>query len=255
MARLYEDGGEQLATIFARAKELGLATSLDFALPDVASPAAAIDWDRWLATVLPQVDFFLPSLDEMLLLTRRDRYLELVRESPTPLATRVDLGEVSALAEQWLARGATVVGLKLGERGFFLRTARDAGRRPMPGLTLGGAFAGRELLQPCFEARAVAEHHRRRRRDHRWLPRRAAVRRGTRGSAATRRRGRGRERGGSRCVERRVDPRRDPGASRLGMACAPRAIRRRLAIRRDRSALARPARSGVSAAGARPETS
>jgi sugar/nucleoside kinase (ribokinase family) len=157
MARLYEDGGRGLAAAFARAHELGVATSLDFAMPDPGSAAAHIPWDAWLATVLPHVDFFLPSLDEMLLLTRRARYLELVAQASSPLASRVAMSEVSALAERLLAHGALAVGLKLGERGLYLRTA---GATRLASAQAHGhlerSWADRELLQPCFMPRAVA---------------------------------------------------------------------------------------------------
>jgi sugar/nucleoside kinase (ribokinase family) len=44
MRRMYAAGGRELAEIFRRVKARGLATSLDLARPDPASPAGRADW-------------------------------------------------------------------------------------------------------------------------------------------------------------------------------------------------------------------
>src|SRR5262249_38747187 len=110
MESLYADGGRALAATFARAHELGLLTSLDFALPDADSRAARGAWDEWLARMLPHVDVFLLSMDEMLLLLHRDRSLDLVAAVSSPPVSRVPMPEVRALAESLLAHGALAVG-------------------------------------------------------------------------------------------------------------------------------------------------
>jgi sugar/nucleoside kinase (ribokinase family) len=61
MARFYADGGRELASMFRRAKEAGVTTSLDLALPDLAGPGRQVGWRPILARTLPHVDLFLPS--------------------------------------------------------------------------------------------------------------------------------------------------------------------------------------------------
>ena len=65
MRHMYEDGGGELAEIFRRVKGLGLTTSLDMAAVDPDSEAARADWEEILKNVLPYVDYFVPSAEEL----------------------------------------------------------------------------------------------------------------------------------------------------------------------------------------------
>lgn len=72
------DHGEPIRQLFERARQAGLTTSLDTAGVDPNSWAGRVDWERLLRHVLPHVDLFLPSRDEldaMLPNLRRDRDL------------------------------------------------------------------------------------------------------------------------------------------------------------------------------------
>jgi sugar/nucleoside kinase (ribokinase family) len=66
MANMYSNGGRQLLELFQRAKSHGLTTSLDMAYPDPESAAGRADWRAILHNVLPYVDIFVPSLEEIL---------------------------------------------------------------------------------------------------------------------------------------------------------------------------------------------
>lgn len=91
--------GEPTAILLKRAREAGVATSLDTA------------WDargNWLSTLkpcLPYMDYFLPSLEEAKMLTGG---LEVPED----------------IAKFLLDAGVGVVGLKMGERGAYIRTSQ-----------------------------------------------------------------------------------------------------------------------------------
>jgi sugar/nucleoside kinase (ribokinase family) len=143
MQRFYADGGTGLETLLRRLRDIGVATSLDMAMPDPATPAGQADWRAILRRVLPLVDVFLPSLDEMLYMLGR------------PAADATDLGVVAAVADELLAAGAGVVGLKLGGDGLYVRTTPDVGRLAALRAAIGQPLAdwpGRELYTPCFRA-------------------------------------------------------------------------------------------------------
>ena len=53
MARMYEDDGIELAEMYRRARETGVTTSLDTAVPDPASPAGRANWPVILRRALP----------------------------------------------------------------------------------------------------------------------------------------------------------------------------------------------------------
>ena len=147
MKRFYEDEGDGLAALFKKAKTLGVTTALDLTLPDPDTAAGRVDWEDFLARVLPFVDVFLPSLDETLFMLEPNRFGSTLEPLPAPF-----LGE---LAERVLGLGAGVAGFKLGKDGLYLRTADEArlagmGRAaPTP-----EAWANRELWSPVFDTTA-----------------------------------------------------------------------------------------------------
>lgn len=145
MRQLCANEGEALETLLAKAKEAGVTTSLDMAMPDPNAPAGKLDWRAILKRCLPQVELFLPSLAETYYMLRGERYP--VRESEQP-----KVGLLRELADELLAMGAAMVGLKLGEHGLYLKTAEaqrleQMGRATPKGLT----WSERELWAPIFE--------------------------------------------------------------------------------------------------------
>jgi sugar/nucleoside kinase (ribokinase family) len=158
MARMYQNNGSELMEIFQRAKATGVTTCLDMALPDPGSAAGRADWQAILQATLPDVDIFLPSIEETLYALRRSTYDQFhgaaVDHDITPLVTPALLSDVS---DELLALGVKAVGIKLGNRGLYLRTAgeaawQSAGRgRPVD----LAAWAGKELWAPCFQVDVV----------------------------------------------------------------------------------------------------
>lgn len=156
MKRMYQQGGAELARLLKSAKQAGPTVSLDLSLPDPASESGQVDWQAILAAALPFVDVFLPSLDEILFMLDRPRF-DALRRNPQPVPAEL-LGELS---DRLLSMGPAVVGLKLGEGGFYLRTTSDPDRseEDVDRFAAGGptlaaldasAWMGRELFVPCF---------------------------------------------------------------------------------------------------------
>lgn len=142
MQHYYANAGDDLVEMYRRAKEAGVITSLDMALPNASGPSGQVDWRRILERTLPYVDLFLPSLDELLFMLRRDQ----------PLPESDPDSVISLLAEEALAMGAGLVGLKLGDRGLYVRTG--AAGAPFLDAADGSAAAwrSREVWAPCFQA-------------------------------------------------------------------------------------------------------
>ncbi len=156
MRRMYQDGGEELAAILRLALSRGLLTALDMALPDPASEAGQVDWRAILQRALPQVDFFLPSIEEILFMLDRAEYEALLaRHGLERLSAGLDGGLLGRIADQLLEWGASIVGLKLGDQGLYLRTAANISRLALLGETMPARWANRELLVPCFQVEAA----------------------------------------------------------------------------------------------------
>lgn len=156
MRGMYERGGEELVKLLASAKAAGATVSLDMARPDPASDAGRADWKAILTRALPEVDVFLPSLEEILFMLRPDTYRELsARSGGEELLGLADGPLLSSLAEELLGMGVAVAGIKLGEHGLYIRTTADTARlRNMGACAPSEAelpgWIDRELLAPCF---------------------------------------------------------------------------------------------------------
>jgi sugar/nucleoside kinase (ribokinase family) len=158
MKSMYENNGAQLAEVFRRAKETGVTTSLDMALPDPSSASGRADWGAILKSALRYVDVFLPSIEEILYMLRRGTYDELCRAAHGPNFLPLIAPQLlSDLSRELLEMGVKVVCLKLGDRGLYLRTADrpaiESLGRAQPADP--AAWADRELWTPCFKADVV----------------------------------------------------------------------------------------------------
>jgi sugar/nucleoside kinase (ribokinase family) len=142
--------------MFARVHEAGPATSLDLCAFDPDSAAGKADWPGVLATALPHVDLFAPSIDEVLFILDRPAHDQL--RDGVSLEALVDRSRLAELGDMLIAMGAAVVAIKLGQQGLYVRTATDAARTQSFCDRLGlavEAWCAREVFSPCFEAREV----------------------------------------------------------------------------------------------------
>ncbi len=157
MKKMYENDGSELVAIFRRMKEHGIATSLDLAAVDPASPAGQADWMKILSAVLPYTDFFLPSFEELCFMLNRERYNELVAIGGD-MAANLDIErDVKPLADKLLSLGCKAILIKCGTTGMYYRTA-DETTMAQVGCNLGldaAAWANTEGIQRCYKADQV----------------------------------------------------------------------------------------------------
>ncbi len=163
MRRMYERDGEELVRLFKNVDELGVLTSLDLAAVDDRSPAAAADWELILSRVLPHVDFFLPSYEELAWMLDREALgrLRAAAASDDPLETLSMERDVCPLAEKALSLGANVVVIKCGAKGLFGKTAdgtgfdRLCGKASAKNISGFNAWRGAEQVQHAIPPRVI----------------------------------------------------------------------------------------------------
>jgi len=125
MAAMYENHGEELVRLFRRVHELGIITSLDLSLPDPNSPSGQAPWREILARVLPFVDLFVPSEEE--------------------LSFMLGSVDIDWLSNECLKMGAGTVVIKRGELGLVARTADNS---KLAGI--GPKWANQSIAHSCF---------------------------------------------------------------------------------------------------------
>lgn len=128
LRRMYENGGDELVRLLRRVKDKGIAVSLDLAAVDEESDAGKADWKQILTDVLPLVDFFVPSAEELCYMLDHDRYQEWMKRAAGKDVTEVlDVEEdIRPLADQAMELGAKIMLIKCGASGMYYRTAPEA---------------------------------------------------------------------------------------------------------------------------------
>jgi sugar/nucleoside kinase (ribokinase family) len=153
MRRIYLHDGAELANLLQAVRSRGVTTSLDMAQPDPNSEAGRLDWPALLKNVLPHVDIFAPSIDEILYMLDRPLF-DAVSGGAAPLSG--DL--LHAVSERLLDWGAAVVLLKLGALGLYVRTTAVPARLLSAGAGRPSQIENwldRELLTPCFQVQVA----------------------------------------------------------------------------------------------------
>ncbi len=159
MRRMYSDEGRELAKIFKIAKEAGATTSCDMALPDPASPAGKAPWKKILARILPYVDIFMPSVEEVLFMLERDTFLKLKEANGgSDLLDVLKAGDYTRLSGKLLKLGSKMTSLKAGRRGFYFRTQSKDAFSGLGASKPGNPdnWSNRELWCPAFFCKKVA---------------------------------------------------------------------------------------------------
>lgn len=159
MASMYEAEGAQLTAMMKRIKTADVATSLDLAAVDADSEAGRADWNNILKKVLPYIDFFVPSVEELCYMIDRDRFREWNERAAGGDVTEIlDIDrDVRPLADKCMEYGAKILLIKCGAPGLYYRSAsvdvlQDIGRKAELNTDI---LADREGFETSFVPDAV----------------------------------------------------------------------------------------------------
>jgi sugar/nucleoside kinase (ribokinase family) len=144
MQKFYENDGKELVKMFQRIREMKIITSLDMAMPDPESPAGRVDWFKFFKNVLPMVDIFMPSIDELLYMLNPEKFYKISEKKE-----RFDIVLLNQLAGQLIDYGTKVVAIKLGDQGLYLRT-HQIEKSNLSYIINHKDWDYRQLLSPCF---------------------------------------------------------------------------------------------------------
>ena len=124
LPRLFGGAGADFVELMANVKARGVVTSVDMTLPAADDPGGKADWRSILSRCLPHVDIFLPSIEEIMFMLRREDYARWQGQ----VIQRMTRGYLRSLADELLSMGAGIAGLKLGDRGLYLRASDQVQR-------------------------------------------------------------------------------------------------------------------------------
>lgn len=158
MRMMYIDGGKELVRLLKAVHEQGVAISLDMAMFEESTEAGVQDWDAILREIIPYVDFFVPSVEELCIMLDRERYHEWNERAAGKDVTGILNIEkdVKPLADKLISYGAKVVLIKCGTPGLYFRTA-DRVRLQSIGGGIGGQIAETWADKEAFEKSYLVE--------------------------------------------------------------------------------------------------
>lgn len=124
MHQMYRNDGAELIRSFKKAKELDVTTSLDLCGIDENSEAGRSDWRKILQGILPYVDIFMPSIEELCCMVDRDLYHEWLKKAgDRELVSILTEEDILPLMQQLFDWGAKIVLMKCGRLGLYLMSA------------------------------------------------------------------------------------------------------------------------------------
>ena len=132
MQSMFLNNGKELVSLFKRVKEKNIITSLDFSTILPESEAGKTDWFVILERVLPYVDYFVPSFEELCFMIDRTKY-DTLSHSKGEITSNINLEtDAKTLAEHALEMGSKHVLIKCGDAGLYYRDGKN------------------EIIQPCY---------------------------------------------------------------------------------------------------------
>ena len=154
MKSLFVNGGAELRKLLVGVRKLGVPTSLDITLPDSGSLAGQADWRSILAAVLPFVDIFVPSIEEILFMLEPKRYARILSAADGgDIMDAISPDLIVRLGNRILAMGVKVLMIKAGHRGAYLRTGDIGKLNAATSLNLPAEnWSERDLWIPAFPA-------------------------------------------------------------------------------------------------------
>lgn len=162
MRRFFQHGGEESIRLYKKVKEAGLITSLDTTMVDEEAPAGKENWQEIFQRLLPYVDFFTPSFEEICALILPDHYAALLKEAgDDDICLHLSISrDLVPLADKLLEMGAKAVLLKCGAAGMFLKTK---GQEDMEAVFANGristtakVWANQTMFQKSFKPDRIA---------------------------------------------------------------------------------------------------
>ena len=144
LKQFYKNQGKESVKLFKKIKELEIITSLDMTLPDSNSESGKIDWNSYLNNVLPYINIFAPSLEELLYMIAFEKY-ELFEAGKLDVTPQL----LADLAASLNKKGADIVLIKLGNQGLYMRS-KNINDSLLTKLISSQKWSQKQILAPCF---------------------------------------------------------------------------------------------------------
>jgi len=123
LKQFYINNGSQMVDMFSKIQRMGVVTSLDFSLPDPESESGKIDWPSIMQRILPYIDIFVPSLEEVLQIMQPGEYAKIIASAVSAdVINQVLTNTVREIGKRFIDSGIKILLIKAGHLGAYLLT-------------------------------------------------------------------------------------------------------------------------------------
>jgi len=119
LEQFYMNNGAMLVDLLSTIKGLDVITSLDMSLMDPGSKSYQADWKKIMENVLPFIDIFVPSIEEIFQIMRPDEYIRLQSHNKE-MIDLISREKIRELGRALLDMGAKIIFIKAGHHGSYL---------------------------------------------------------------------------------------------------------------------------------------
>ena len=157
MKKFYDNNGEELVKMFSNVKTLNVLTSLDMTLPDPESESGKVDWKSILTRVLPYVNIFTPSLEEIVFMMKPEFYSQITKNiTDGDIIDSIPEEIIYSIGREIINLGVCVVLIKSGKLGAYFFTGDVRSLNEVPGMTLSeDLWNHREIRSPAYRIDAA----------------------------------------------------------------------------------------------------
>lgn len=151
MKEFFREDKDELRKMFQKVKDFGLISSLDVTTIDPDSEQADVDWNKRLSEVLPYVDFFVPSIEELCFMLDRKKYREIQNRASDDICMHLSLSEdIVPMAEKVINLGCKGVLIKVGAAGMYLMTSDSNRMNELDGKISIEKWSNKRIFQNSY---------------------------------------------------------------------------------------------------------
>jgi len=153
MKKFFDNNGEELVKMFSGVKTLDVISSLDMTLPDPESESGKVDWKSILTSVLPYVDIFTPSIEEIVFMMKPEIYSQITKNiKDGDITDSISDNVIHGIGRELINLGACIVVIKAGKKGAYLYSGDIHALNDVPGIGLSeDQWNHRELRSRAFQ--------------------------------------------------------------------------------------------------------
>ena len=154
LKQFFKNQGEQLTEMYSKIDKMGIVSSLDFSLPDPESESGKANWLEIMQKVLPFLDIFVPSVEELICIISPEKYAAIQSALPKDrdIIETVPIELITEIGMRVIDSGVKILLVKAGKQGVYLFTGDVSSVSKKLGYRPDEEWNNKKILCPAYHA-------------------------------------------------------------------------------------------------------